>query len=272
MSEMWRTEFTSHKWPASMHTTLTGNPQYNRFKCTSENFSYSQLFWVAKLQLWMKDNERQETISNTFLNNVMKRLKLRKITDLNKNQMRVHDNLLWNALKACNSQEMKAKNQFWECCWGKPVALEHLLTEQRYCLFTINSEIVVWKEQIIKHATVTKQRFFIAIACTRYTFRWRKSFKPREGGIEARLRHTIRQGKILYLYLLKKLGCWKSTSQLDLPINASLVTLRPVTKGNHRIYWRLQAELKISTGTKLIGDKLPCQLSKANKHRKLALK
>ena len=144
--------------------------------------------------------------------------------------------------------------------------------EQKYCLFTINSEIVVWKEQIIKHTTVTKQRFFIAIGSTRYTFRWWKSFKPREGGCEARLRHTIRQGKIMYLYLLKKLGCWKSASQLDLPINASLVTLRPATKGNHRVYWHLQAELKISTGRKVIGDKLWCQLSKANKHRTLAIK
>ena len=34
----------------------------------------------------------------------------------------------------------------------------------------------------------------------------------------------------MYLYLLKKLGCWKSTSQVDLPINASLVTLRPAKK------------------------------------------
>ena len=130
----------------------------------------------------------------------------------------------------------------------------------------------MWKEQIMKHTTVTKQRFFIAIASSRSTFRWRKSFKPREGRLEARLRHTIRQGKIMYLYLLKKLGCWKSTSQVDLPINASLVTLRPAKKGNHRVYWHLQAELKISTGRKLIDDKLPCQLSKANKHWRLALK
>ena len=131
----------------------------------------------------------------------------------------------------------------------------------------------MWKEQIIKHTTVTKQRFFIAIASTRYTFRWWKSFKPREGGLEARLRHTIRQGNIMYLYLLKKLGCWKSASQLDLPINASLVTLRPAKKVTTvRVYWHLQAELKIFTGRKLIGDKLPCQLSKANKHRTLALK
>ena len=60
----------------------------------------------------MKDNEKQGTVSNILSNNVMKGMKLRNITDLNKNQLRVHDNLLWNAPKACNSQQMKAKISF----------------------------------------------------------------------------------------------------------------------------------------------------------------
>lgn len=231
---MWRTEFTSHKWPVSMHTALTGNPQYNRLKCTSQNFSFSQLFWVVKLQQWMKDNERQETISNILFNNVMKGMKLWNITDLNKNQLKVHNNLLWNALKACIHNKWKQKSVL-GMLLRKTCSFRTPTDRAKYCLFTINSEIVEWKEQIIKHTTVTKQRFFIAIASTRYTFKWWKSFKPREGGLEARLRHTIRQGKILYLYLLKKLGCWKSASQVDLPINASLVTLRPATKGSQRI-------------------------------------
>ena len=110
MSEMWRTEFTSHKWTASMHTALTGNPQYNRLKCTLENFSFSQLLGVVKLQLWMKDNERQATISTVLFNNVMKGMKLRNITDLNKNQLRVHDNLLRNAWKTVIHSKWKQKS------------------------------------------------------------------------------------------------------------------------------------------------------------------
>ena len=39
-------------------------------------------------------------------------MKLWNITDLNMNQLRIHDNLLWNAQKACNSQQMKAKISF----------------------------------------------------------------------------------------------------------------------------------------------------------------
>ena len=78
----------------------------------------------------MKDNERQETISNILFNNVMKGMKL--ITDLNTNQLRVHDNLLWNALKACNSQQMKAKISFGNVAEEKPAAFEHLLIEQKY--------------------------------------------------------------------------------------------------------------------------------------------
>ena len=41
-----------------MHTALTGNPQDNRLKCTSENFSFSQLFGVVKYII-AAVNERQ---------------------------------------------------------------------------------------------------------------------------------------------------------------------------------------------------------------------
>ena len=70
----------------------------------------------------MKDNERQETISNILFNNVIKGMKLWNITDLNMNQLRIHDNLLWNARKARNSQQMKAKISFGNVAEEKPAA------------------------------------------------------------------------------------------------------------------------------------------------------
>ena len=40
--------------------------------------------------------------------------------------------MLWNARKACNSQQMKAKISLGNVAEERPTALEHLLTEQKY--------------------------------------------------------------------------------------------------------------------------------------------